>query len=118
MVNTSSRVSAFLAYLLLVFGWLYVFLFRRNDQFAVFHAKQSIAAVAVAGIVFAAWAVVAWLTAWLPLGMVLGGALFALVILTFIVVIIAWIYGLIYALQGKSSLIPIVGGIANRYMSL
>lgn len=118
MVKTSSRVSAFVSYLLLVFGWLYVFIFRKNDEFAVFHAKQSIAAVVVGTVIFTAWAIIAWLTAWLPLGMVFGAALFALVLLTLIVVIIALIYGMIYALQGKANLIPIVGGVASRFMSL
>ena len=44
-MNTSNRFSAFIAYLLPVVGWLYVWLFRRKDSFAIYHLRQSIALV-------------------------------------------------------------------------
>jgi len=38
----SKRHAAFLVYLLSIVGWLYVLLFHREDEFAVYPAKQSV----------------------------------------------------------------------------
>lgn len=106
---------AFLAYLLSVPGWLYVFLFHRKDELAVYHAKQSMMLTIVAVGAPAVWAIIAWLVAWVPLlGAITAAALFALVILTYILLAVAWILGMVSALRADMKPLPLVGGWAER----
>ena len=106
---------AFLAYLLPVFGWLYVFLFRREDEFAVYHAKQSMVLTIAAIGAPVVWAVAAWVVAWIPLvGPVIAAALFALVLLAYVALGAIWIVGMVNALQAKMKPVPIVGTWAER----
>ena len=114
-MNKLKRHAAFLAYLLPVVGWLYVFLFHRKDEHAVYHAKQSMVLTMTAVGAPAAWALVAWIVSWIPLvGSVISAALFALVILIYIFLAATWVIGMVYALQAKMKPVPVVGGWAER----
>ena len=114
-MSKPGRNAAFLAYLLPIVGWLYVLLFRRKDEFAVYHAKQSMVLTMTAVGAPAAWAVVAWIVSWLPLaGPIISVALFALVILAYVFLAVTWVIGMVYALQAKIKPVPVVGGWAER----
>ena len=113
-MSTSERISAFLAYLLLPIGWLYVVLFGRRSPAALFHCKQSIGIVAFVLGMTGAWAVVAWLLAWIPFGAVFSVALFAIVVAAYILAVVMWVGGMVNALRGKIALVPIVGRWAER----
>jgi len=114
-VSTSSRYFAFLSYLLSLPGALFVLLARRDDAFAVYHAKQSLAIAIAAVIAPLIWAVCAWALAWIPLiGAMLGVTLFALVLAAYVGLLIDWIIGMVYALQGKARRTPLVGPFAIR----
>ncbi|MBA3945316.1 MAG: hypothetical protein H0X37_12220 [Herpetosiphonaceae bacterium] len=109
-MSTSSRYLAFFAYLLSIPGALFVLLARRDDPFAVFHARQSLAiAVAAVGAPLI-WAVIAWAGAWLPVGgPLIGLSLFSLVIATYLVLVVGWVAGMVFALRGEVRLVPLVG---------
>ncbi len=113
-MNPSNRISAFIAYLLPVVGWLYVGLFRRKDDFAMYHLRQAIALLFVLAIAFAGWAIAAWAVAWIPYGFVFSMALFALVIAAGLGIGVAWIIGMLNALRGRKVPAPFAGGIARR----
>jgi uncharacterized membrane protein len=114
-VSKPRTSPAFLAYLLSIFGWLYVFLFRREDEFAVYHAKQSMVLTIAAIGAPVVWAVAAWVVAWIPLiGPVIAAALFALVLLAYVALGAIWIVGMVNALQAKMKPVPIVGTWARR----
>jgi uncharacterized membrane protein len=114
-VTTSSKLSAFLAYLLLIIGWVVVFLFRRNDKFAMYHAKQSVVLVIAAIVILLAWAIAGWIISWVPfIGFVLAVAFFALVIAIELCFLIAWIVGMAYAWRGKVKPLPFVGSYVSR----
>ncbi len=84
-MSKSSRYLAFFAYLLSAPAALYVLLARRDDPFAVFHAKQSLAIVVAAVAAPLLWVVIAWAGAWIPIaGPLIGLTLFALLIAVFI----------------------------------
>ncbi len=113
-MSEPNKILAFLAYLLIVPGWLYVLLFRRDDKFAVFHAKQSAVLTIVAIGVPLVWLVVGWILAWIPVvGFNLAIALFSLVIAAYAVLIVDWIIGMVFALQLKRTPLPVVGGWAR-----
>jgi uncharacterized membrane protein len=112
-----SRYAAFFAYLFSVVGALGVLLLRRNDRFAVYHAKQSLGLVLLALIVFLVWGVVGWAVSWIPyLGFIVAMALFALVIAAYIAFVFSWIFGMKYALDEKMQPMPMVGGFIQRFL--
>lgn len=113
-MNKPQPLPAFLAYLLPVVGWVYVLMFHRQDKFALYHTRQSIAlalflVAATLGVI-----VVGWVLAWIPYAFVLSIALFSLVVAAYLFGIIAWCLGLSNALRGHVAPLPISGGWANR----
>jgi uncharacterized membrane protein len=114
-VSQSSRYLAFFGYLLSLPGALFVLLARRDDLFAVYHARQSLR-LAIVGIAAPPiWAVLAWIMAWIPLiGGMLGVASFALVIATYVGIVISWIAGMIYSLKGQVRPLPLFGTRSQR----
>ncbi len=114
-MSRSSRYLAFFSYLLSLPGALVVLLARRDDPFAVFHARQSLALAIAALVTPLAWVVLAWGLAWIPLaGPMLGVILFALVIAAYIGFAYSWILGMVYSLRGAIRTIPLVGKVAVR----
>lgn len=117
-VANSSRILAFLSYLLLVVGALYVLLFRRKDEFAVFHARQSLVLVVGVLLVPAIWYAIAWLVMWIPgVGAPLGLGLFSGVLAAYLALIFGWLRGLSDSLAARQRAIPVFGGWA-RYLPL
>jgi uncharacterized membrane protein len=114
-VRTSSKIFAFLAYLLLIFGWLYIFIFRREDKLALYHAKQAFLLTVIAVGAPLVWAIFGWLISFIPfVGPIVAVALFSLVIATYIFLVATWIVGMVYALQAKPKSLPVVGGWVER----
>ena len=117
-MNTTSRVFAFLAYLLSIIGVLFVVTFRRKDDFALYHAKQSlgIGLLAVGALIL--WFLIFWMLVWIPyIGPILGFAVFALVIAAYIILTIACVTGMVYAFKGVQGLVPLVGETAFKISS-
>ena len=114
-MTTSSKLFAFLAYLLLIIGWLLVLLFRRNDKFAMYHTKQSVMLVIGAVVVPLVWAVAAWIISWIPfIGFILAVAFFALVIAIELCFLIAWIIGMVNVWRGRAKPLPFVESYASK----
>jgi len=117
-VETNSRILAFLSYILLVVGALYVLLFRRQDEFAAFHARQSLALVAAAILAPVVWYVVAWLVMWIPqVGGPVGLGLFSGVLAAYLAIIFGWVRGLIDSLRAEQRAVPFFGDW-KRYLPL
>ena len=109
-MNSTSKIFAFIAYLLSLVGALFVLIVKPKDEFAVYHAKQSLGMglLAIGALIF--WFIVFWLLVWIPyVGPILGFALFALVIAFYIALTVSCITGMIYALKGVQKLVPLVG---------
>ncbi len=102
--SSYSRFWAFLAYLLSVIGFVIIFLVKKHDRFAKYHAKQSL-------ILFIAYVVV-WIVAkiinFIPfLGILVSSILW-------ITIVVLWIIGIVNALSGKEKPLPIIGEFAHR----
>lgn len=112
-----SRYVAFFAYLFSVVGALGVLLLRRNDRFAVYHAKQSLGLVLLAIVALLVWGVVGWVVSWVPyVGFIFAMAAFALVIAAYITLVVSWIAGMKYALDEKMQPVPMFGGLIQRFL--
>lgn len=120
MENSQEKYFAFLAYLLSFVGAIYVLFFRpKKEQFALYHARQSLGIQLIALALLLAWFIVMWILAWIPyIGFIFGIALFSLVIAAYIVLTISCISGMVYALQAKKQLVPIVGDYATHISSI
>ena len=114
-VKISSKILAFLAYLLLVPGWLVVLLFFRKDQHAKFHAKQSLVLNLFVFLLLVVWFVLTWLLVGVSfIGPLLAWFAFAIVIFFYIYALIAWITGMLRAFQPKAKPLALVGTWAAK----
>lgn len=110
-VGNNSRILAFLAYLLPLVGALFVLLFQRKNEFAVFHARQSITLLMAAVLAPTVWAVIAWLVFWIPqVGGPLGMGLFSGVLAAYMAIVFGWVRGLIDSLRAEQRSVPLFGG--------
>lgn len=115
-MSMSSRIKAFLAYLFLAVGGIVILAVSRNDRFATFHARQSVAITLVAIVGSVVLSAVCYLIAMIPgVGAVLASAAFALVISLLLAMLYAWIAGMINALRANYASAPFVGGVAARW---
>ena len=98
-MTQENKTAAFLAYLLLVIGWLYVFISHRNDRLAMYHTKQSIMLVIVALLVPVVWAIFSFIVTFIPyVGALLAVSSFSLVIVVYLFLIGLWIIGMVFGL--------------------
>ena len=95
------KIFAFLAYLLSIIGFLIVLLAKKDNKFAMYHAKQSL----VLFIVY----IIGWIIlAFIP---VLGWAVLPI---WWILMLIFTIIGIVNALAGKEKPLPIMGKYAKK----
>jgi uncharacterized membrane protein len=114
-MKTTNKIFAFLSYLLLVPGWLFVLIFRRKQPYELEHARQSmmINMIPLFGVIL--WFVLTWLVVAIPImGPLIAWFTFALLIAVAIFLIIVWITGMIRALRGVQKPLSIVGGWAAK----
>lgn len=112
----ASFYPAFVAYLLGPLGWLYVVLFQRRNRFAVYHTVQAIGLLLFVMAMFVGWYLLTWVLNWIPLaGPLLGIMSFALVIAALIAAGVLWIVGMIHALRGRTTPLPMIGHYALHF---
>ena len=100
--SSDSALWAFLAYFLSIVGFILVLALKKNDKFAMYHAKQSLALFIVymiGYIVLIFIPILGWmvLTVWWLFGLILS------------------IMGIINALTGKMKPLPITGKLAAKF---
>jgi uncharacterized membrane protein/RNA polymerase subunit RPABC4/transcription elongation factor Spt4 len=101
------KVFAFLAYLLGLIGVLVVYLAKKDNPFALYHAKQSLV-LSIAAIILSVGAAI---LAAVPF----VGWILALVIwIVDIGVLVLWIIGMVNALGGQQKPLPIIGEYAEK----
>ena len=114
-MTITTKIAAFLSYLLLVPGWLFVLIFRRKDSHASFHARQSMLINLLALVMIAAWFVVTWLVVSIPImGPIFAWFLFAIVITAFIFLAVVWIMGMVRSFRENSRPLPLFGNWARK----
>ncbi len=112
-MSSSSRFPAVLAYLPVI-GWLYVFLFHRQNSFALYHLRQAIGLILFLIGAMVVWVVIAWIIAWIPYMAVFSIALFTIVIAVYMYGFMAWLVGLFYAITNRAAPLPWFGKWASR----
>ena len=114
-MRTESRLAPILAWLLPLVGWAWLWLNCREDDRARQVLREAIALwLALLGALLA-WVIVAWLLTWLPfLGPLVALASFSLVLAAWLVLAVLWLMGLLRALRGDASPLPLLGRITRR----
>ena len=113
----SHRTAAFLAYLVPILGPFFVFISSRDNEFAVFHAKQSLTLTALAIGTPIGWAVISWVLLWIPTaGPLVAAPGFTMVVLIYIFLAVAWVVGMANALRVEQKPLPIIGSWADRLL--
>jgi uncharacterized membrane protein len=100
--NSDSKLWAFLAYLLSIIGFVLVYVLKKNDKFAMYHARQSLVlfiAAVIIGIVGSIIPVLGWFII-LPVGEV--------------IVCVLAIMGIINALTGQQKPLWLIGKYADK----
>ncbi len=114
-MTITNKIYAFLSYLLLVPGWLFILLFRRKDQHAQFHARQSLVLNLFIFLLLVAWFVLTWLVIAIPIvGPLFAWFCFAVVIACLIFTVFAWVIGLVRSFQSVQKPLPIIGKWAEN----
>lgn len=99
-MRDDSKMWAFLAYLLSIVGFVLVLATKKNDAYAMYHAKQSL-------VLFLAW-VIAWIVILVPfIGWLVSWILY-------ILLFVLWIIGMVNALNGKKVPLPVIGSFADK----
>lgn len=114
-MQTESRLAPLLVWVLPLVGWLWLWQQHREDTRARQALREALALWLAALGAFLVWAVVAWLATWLPfLGPLVALASFSLVLVAWLLCAILWLNGLLRALRGDASPLPLLGRIVRR----
>ena len=114
-MTTANKIFAFLSYLLLIPGWLFVLIFRRKYPAELGHARQSLVINLAPMLLLVLWFVFSWVMFAVPImGPLVAWFAFAIFIVVGIFLILMWIMGMIRALRGDQKPLAIVGGWAAK----
>ena len=114
-MKISSKIIAFLSYLLLVPGWLLALIFFREDKHVKFHAKQSLVLNLLVFLLLVGWFFLTWLTLSISLiGPLIAWFGFAIVIAFYIFAAITWITGMFRSFQTTTKPLAIIGTWAAK----
>ncbi len=102
-VSGESKLFAFLAYFFGIIGFVIVLLAKKDDEFAMYHAKQSLVLNIFAVIVYIAGMfipIIGWFVI-LPLG--------------YLAIFILWLMGVIRAITGTKKPLPLIGSYGEKF---
>lgn len=104
-LSDDSKLFAFLAVLLSIIGFIIAILSKKDDDYVMFYAKQSL-------ILFIAW-VIFWAS--LSILVILTFGLFAfLAPIIGVIFVVFWIIQIIYSLSGEKRETPLIGKFAEK----
>ena len=101
--SDDSRLFAFIAAFLSIIGFIIALIFRRDDDYVMHYAKQSL-------VIFIAYLIVILFNSVLKFVPIFGE--FVPIILS-VLVFILWIFSWVYALLGEKKEIPLIGHYAS-----
>ena len=94
------KLYAILAYVLSIIGFILVLAMKKDNKFAMFHAKQSL-------VLFFGW-IIAGVMYMVPfIGVFVGSLLY-------IALLVLWIMGIINAASGAEKNLPVIGDLAAK----
>ena len=115
-VSGAVRVWSVTAWLVPVVGPVLALL-AGGHSLSRHHALQSLVVSAAAVAVFLAWAALGWILTWIPIvGATMGAMLFAGIPMVLAATLVAHISGLVYAWQGRFTLVPLYGSLLRAVL--
>lgn len=114
--SDDSKLFAVLAYLLGIIGFLIVLLAKREDKFAMYHAKQSLVISIIALIIWIPGSIIASIFFIIPIiGWVIGGLLWLVLMLLSLVLLVFVVIGIINAINMRETPLPIIGRFGEKF---
>lgn len=114
--SDDSKLFAVLAYLLGIIGFLIVLLAKKEDRFAMFHAKQSLVLSIVALIIWIPGSIIASIFFVIPfIGWVIGGLLWMLLLLLSLGLLVFVVIGIINAVNMQEKPLPLIGRFGEKF---
>jgi uncharacterized membrane protein len=101
-VSDESKMFAFLAYLLSILGFLIIVIAKKDDEFAIYHAKQSL-------ILF-----VIYMIGWIIFIFIPFIGWFILLPIWWLLFLALTIIGIVNAFSGKKKPLPIIGSWGEK----
>ena len=105
-MNDKSKLWAFLSVLLGIIGVILAYVLKKDDQYVLHYAKQSL-------VLFLAWIVLSalnWIILWrIP---VIGKFIYWI---AWLGIFVLWIIGMVYAYSGERKDIPVLGSLAEKF---
>lgn len=115
-LSGAARVWSAVAWLVPMLGPVLALL-AGGHPFPRHHARQSLVVSATAVVVFLAWAALGWVLTWIPIvGATMGAMLFAGVPMVLATTLVAHVFGLVYAWQGRFTLVPLYGSLLRAVL--
>jgi uncharacterized membrane protein len=115
MKRSETALLSLVCYLIPVLGPLYLLVQKRDSRFARVHAQQMLALVVSLVVLLAGWVVVSWVVAWIPLaGPLVAAMLSALAITGLMMGAVLWLIGLLEALRGSETALPVIWNVSRR----
>ena len=103
-LGDDSKTFAFLAALLSIVGFIIAILVKKDDEYVMYYAKQSLVVFIAAVIV----GIIGWVLIWIP---IIGWLVMWILNL---IVLVLWLISWIYALSGEKKQVPLVGKYARK----
>jgi uncharacterized membrane protein len=114
--DDEGKIFAFLAYLLGIIGFLIVLLAKKDNKFAMYHAKQSLVLSIVALIVWIPAAIITALIGWIPvIGWIIAILIWIVVMIVMLGLFVLLVIGIINALSDKMQPLPVIGKFGDKF---
>ncbi|MBW2992698.1 hypothetical protein KY345_05770 [Candidatus Woesearchaeota archaeon] len=104
------KACAILAYLLVGIIWYFADEKMKKNNFVKHHVKQGLNLLIISIVLSVLWGVLGMTLVLIPVIMVAAP-------IVNIILLVLWIFGLVYAINGKTKPVPVVGMFANKYLT-
>ena len=113
--DDEGKVFAIIAYILGILGFLIVLLAKRDNKFAMYHAKQSLVLNVAAIIAFIAVSILGAILGIIPyIGVIFSLLASLLILVVYVGSIVLWIMGIVNAAKNVMKPLPIIGQYAEK----
>lgn len=116
--DDEGKIFAILAYLLGIIGFLIVLLAKKDNKFAMYHAKQALMVNIAAIVVAIPLAIVMMVLMFIPFVNIVAGILGMLFWLCFVLcLLVLVVMGIIAAINLQMKPLPVIGTLAEKWFT-
>jgi uncharacterized membrane protein len=107
-----SKIFAVIAYLLGIIGFLIVLLAKKDNKFAMYHAKQSLVLFILAVILWIPGMILSVILAFIPFGFILSMLMWLVIWVCILALVVV---GIINAVNMQTKPLPVIGKFGEKF---